>query len=78
MAYRLKRRKGIIGRYHYQTGKRDSISDDRMRKAMPPSKRVSRGLSANQYGTKKQNKGRKYSETRRNRSDKYWGKDRKI
>ena len=40
----------------YQTGKRASIKADRLRKALPPGKRVSRS-------------GKVYWETRRNRSD---------
>ena len=45
-----------VKRYGYQTGIRKSIKRDRARKAKPSGRRVSAS-------------GRKYTETRRNRSD---------
>ena len=52
-----KRKPKVISVYKYQTGTRKSVKVDRKRKALPPGKRMSKT-------------GRKYTETRRNRSDK--------
>jgi hypothetical protein len=50
----------VLKRVKYQTGKRKSIKKDKVRKALPPGLRVSRS-------------GKKYWETRRNRSDLFGG-----
>lgn len=59
----------ILKRVKKQTGTITDYDRDKNIKALPPGYRISAGGSANQYGTKKQNKGKKYYENRRNRSD---------
>lgn len=56
MAKRMKSKRRIISTYKRQTGQRKSIKADKRRKALPPSKRVSRT-------------GKVYYERRKNRSD---------
>jgi len=53
----MKHRAKIVRRYHYQTGKTNRRVD-RRRKALKPGRRVSKS-------------GRRYTETRKNRSDVY-------
>ncbi len=52
-----KRKPRVVKEYKKQTGSRKSLTKDRERKALPPSKRISKS-------------GKEYTETRRNRSDK--------
>lgn len=52
----IKRKAKVSKRFSYQTGTRKSLRADRLRKAMPSGRRISKT-------------GKAYTETRRNRSD---------
>ena len=56
MVYKIKSKPKMAKRFSYQTGSRKSLRADRLRRAMPSGRRISRT-------------GRAYTETRRNRSD---------
>jgi hypothetical protein len=53
----------------YGDGETKDIQADAVEGAMPKGRRISKGIKANQFGTKKENKGKVYYEYRSNRLD---------
>jgi hypothetical protein len=53
----------------YGDGQTKDIQADAVEGAMPKGRRISKGIKANQFGTKKENKGKVYYEYRSNRLD---------